>query len=100
VTEPVLVVDVAEGVARVTLNRPEVRNALDEALLGELDRALRRLEDDPAARVIVLRGAGDRRSAPGPISSGSATGARPSRRASPSADWPGSSSTWPGCERP
>ena len=59
-TEPVLVVDVAEGVARVTLNRPEVRNALDEALLGELDSALRRLEDDPAARVIVLRGAGDR----------------------------------------
>ena len=59
-TEPVLVVDVAEGVARVTLNRPEVRNALNEALLGELDSALRRLEDDPAARVIVLRGAGDR----------------------------------------
>ncbi len=59
-TEPVLVVDVAEGVARVTLNRPEVRNALDEALLGELDSALRRLEDDPAARVIVLRGTGDR----------------------------------------
>jgi len=60
VTEPVLVVDVAEGVARVTLNRPEVRNALNETLLGELDTALRRLEDDAAARVIVLRGAGDR----------------------------------------
>ncbi len=59
-TEPVLVVDVAEGVARVTLNRPEVRNALNETLLGELDTALRRLEDDAAARVIVLRGAGDR----------------------------------------
>jgi len=60
VTEPVLLVDLAEGVARVTLNRPEVRNALNEALLGELDAALRRLEGDPAARVIVLRGAGDR----------------------------------------
>ena len=59
-TAPVLLVDLAEGVARVTLNRPEVRNAFNEALLGELDAALRRLEDDPAARVIVLRGAGDR----------------------------------------
>lgn len=59
-SEPVLVVEVAEGVARVTLNRPEVRNALNEALLRELESALRRLEDDPAARVVVLRGAGDR----------------------------------------
>ena len=59
-SEPVLQVAVAEGVARVTLNRPEVRNALNAALLGELESALRRLEDDPAARVIVLRGAGDR----------------------------------------
>lgn len=59
-TEPVLLVEVAEGVARVTLNRPEVRNALNEALLRELESTLRRLEDDPAARVVVLRGAGDR----------------------------------------
>ena len=59
-SEPVLLVEVAEGVARVTLNRPEVRNALNEALLRELESTLRRLEDDPAARVVVLRGAGDR----------------------------------------
>ena len=59
-TEPILLVEVAEGVARVTLNRPEVRNALNEALLRELESTLRRLEDDPAARVVVLRGAGDR----------------------------------------
>lgn len=55
-----LLVEVADGVARLTLNRPEVRNALNAALLGELEGALRRLEDDPGARVIVLRGAGDR----------------------------------------
>src|SRR4029077_20548644 len=60
VSEPVLQVEVADGVARVTLNRPEVRNALNEALLRELEASLRRLEDDPAARAIVLRGAGDR----------------------------------------
>ena len=59
-TEPGLLVEVSEGVARVTLNRPEVRNALNEALLRELESALRRLEDDSAARVVVLRGAGDR----------------------------------------
>jgi enoyl-CoA hydratase/carnithine racemase len=55
-----LLVELADGVARLTLNRPEVRNALNAALLGELEGALRRLEDDPGARVIVLRGAGDR----------------------------------------
>ena len=59
-SEPVLQVEVADGVARVTLNRPEVRNALNEALLRELEASLRRPEDDPAARAIVLRGAGDR----------------------------------------
>ena len=59
-SEPVLLVEVADGVARVTLNRPEVRNALNEALLRELEAALRRLEDDPDARVVVLRGAGER----------------------------------------
>jgi enoyl-CoA hydratase/carnithine racemase len=57
---PVLLEELAEGVARLTLNRPEARNALDAALLGALEAALRRLEDDPAARVVVLRGAGER----------------------------------------
>ena len=59
-SEPVLLVEVTDGVARVTLNRPEVRNALNEALLRELEAALRRLDDDAAVRVIVVRGAGDR----------------------------------------
>ncbi|HEY7203471.1 MAG TPA: enoyl-CoA hydratase-related protein [Methylomirabilota bacterium] len=59
-SETPVLVDVAAGVARVTLNRPAVRNALNPAMLAELDSALRRLEDDPAARAIVLRGAGDR----------------------------------------
>lgn len=59
-SEPVLREEMAEGVARLTLNRPEARNALNSALLGDLEAALRRLEDDPAARVVVLRGAGER----------------------------------------
>jgi len=60
VSEPVLRVEVGSGVARLTLNRPEVRNALNEVLLRDLEAALGRLEVDPSARVIVLRGAGER----------------------------------------
>ena len=59
-SEAPVLVEVAGGVARVTLNRPEVRNALNGAMLADLDAAWRRREDDPAARAIVLRGAGER----------------------------------------
>lgn len=55
-----LLVDIRDGIARVTLNRPDVRNALNETMLRELDAALGALERDPAARVIVLSGAGDK----------------------------------------
>ena len=55
-----LLVDSKDGVASVTLNRPEVRNALNAALISELEQVLVSLEADPAARVIVLAGAGDR----------------------------------------
>ena len=55
-----LLVDVKDGVASVTLNRPEVRNALNATLIRELEQALASLEADSAARVIVLEGAGDR----------------------------------------
>ncbi len=55
-----LLVHVADGVGTVTLNRPEVRNALSPAMLRELEAVLGALEADPEARVVVLRGAGDR----------------------------------------
>ena len=55
-----LLVDVRDGVASVTLNRPEVRNALSATLIRELEQALAKLEADQAARVIVLEGAGDK----------------------------------------
>ena len=55
-----LLVDVQDGVASVTLNRPEVRNALSATLIRELEQAWAKLEADPAARVIVLSGAGDK----------------------------------------
>lgn len=55
-----LLVDVKDGVASVTLNRPEVRNALNATLIRELEQAFGKLEADEAARVIVLEGAGDK----------------------------------------
>ncbi len=46
------------AVARVTLNRPEVRNAQSRRLLEEMDDAFRRAVDDDDVRVIVLAGNG------------------------------------------
>jgi methylglutaconyl-CoA hydratase len=46
------------AVARITLNRPEKRNALNEALIAGLKDALRQAHDDPAVRVAVITGAG------------------------------------------
>ena len=50
--------DVAERVAVVTMNRPAALNALSDAMLEALDATLARLEGDPGVRVIVLKGAG------------------------------------------
>lgn len=48
----------ADGVALVTLNRPEVHNALSFELHGEIDAVLTELEADDDVRAIVLTGAG------------------------------------------
>ena len=48
----------ADGVARLTMQRPNVFNAFDEAMIGELDAAFAHAVADPAVRVIVLAGAG------------------------------------------
>jgi enoyl-CoA hydratase len=44
----------------ITLNRPEVMNAINEALVEELLAAVRRLDEDPGLTVGVLTGAGGR----------------------------------------
>ena len=54
----ILVDEPAPGVRRITLNRPEKRNAIDNAMRGELLRALQEADGDPAARVSLVRGAG------------------------------------------
>jgi enoyl-CoA hydratase len=59
-TEPVhLLIDhPLPGVCRLTLNRPEKRNALNNRLRGEIFAALEHNDRDPAVRLTVIRGAG------------------------------------------
>jgi len=54
----VLIDEPAPMVRRITLNRPEKRNALNHALRGDLLTALREADQDDAIRVMIVRGAG------------------------------------------
>jgi 2-(1,2-epoxy-1,2-dihydrophenyl)acetyl-CoA isomerase len=58
VSEPLVVLDIAEAVATVTLNRPDKLNAFNEAMHGELASALDRIEGKGAVRAVLLTGAG------------------------------------------
>jgi enoyl-CoA hydratase/carnithine racemase len=55
---PVLLEENDRGVLRLTLNRPEARNALSAALMAALLEALGRAATDPETRVVVIAGAG------------------------------------------
>ena len=55
-----LLYEVDEGIATVTLNRPDQRNALNGALLAALVDAIKCAQDDEAVRAVVLTGAGDK----------------------------------------
>ncbi|WP_417822618.1 enoyl-CoA hydratase/isomerase family protein [Thalassospira lucentensis] len=46
------------GVARITLNRPDIHNAFDDALIADLTAKIETLDADPAVRVVILTGAG------------------------------------------
>ncbi len=54
-----ILVDEVEGVRRITLNRPERRNALTPEMQGGLIAALEEAGGDRGCRVVVLAGAGD-----------------------------------------
>jgi 2-(1,2-epoxy-1,2-dihydrophenyl)acetyl-CoA isomerase len=58
VSEPTILLDLAEGVATITLNRPDKLNAFNEAMHAELALALDRIEADSAIRALLLTGAG------------------------------------------
>jgi len=53
-----VVYEVAEGIARITINRPEVRNAFRPQTLFELSTAFEQARDDVTVGVIILTGAG------------------------------------------
>ncbi|MPZ69141.1 MAG: 1,4-dihydroxy-2-naphthoyl-CoA synthase [Actinobacteria bacterium] len=52
--------DTAEGIAKITINRPEVRNAFRPKTLFELADAFNVARDDPTVGVIIFTGAGDK----------------------------------------
>ncbi|HSR26522.1 MAG TPA: 1,4-dihydroxy-2-naphthoyl-CoA synthase [Candidatus Eisenbacteria bacterium] len=51
--------DTMDGIARITINRPEVRNAFRPQTLFELSHAFNVARDDPEIGVVILTGAGD-----------------------------------------
>jgi naphthoate synthase len=55
-----IVYETADGIAKITINRPEVRNAFRPATLFELSSAFSAARDDPSIGVIILTGAGDK----------------------------------------
>ena len=55
-----LLYEVRDGVATVTLNRPDQRNALNGELLAALVEAMKSARDDEAVRAVVLTGAGEK----------------------------------------
>jgi 2-(1,2-epoxy-1,2-dihydrophenyl)acetyl-CoA isomerase len=50
--------EVDDGIATITIDRPEKRNAMTYAVLADFTDAVWRAADDPAARVVVITGAG------------------------------------------
>lgn len=55
-----IIVEVSEGIATITFNRPKALNALNAALLDELAHAVAAIESDDTVCVAVLTGAGDK----------------------------------------
>jgi len=53
-----ILIETAESVRVITLNRPEKRNALNDELIAALKAALREADADESVRAIVIRGAG------------------------------------------
>jgi enoyl-CoA hydratase len=76
-----IVLERLDGVARLTLSRPERANALDQAMLGEIGAALDEVESDPQLRALIVRGAG------GAFSSGFDLKEQMARQPSGVAEW-------------
>src|SRR5690348_622483 len=55
-----LLLETTDGVAKLTVNRPESLNALNSEVLGELEAAFSQLDADAAVKVVVLTGSGEK----------------------------------------
>ncbi len=55
-----IIIDREDGITTITLNRPEVMNALDPQAYAEITGAFQEIERDPGTRVGIITGAGDR----------------------------------------
>jgi len=58
VSDDSILFEARDGVARITLNRPDRLNSFTAAMHGALREALERVKGDPATRVVLLTGAG------------------------------------------
>jgi methylglutaconyl-CoA hydratase len=54
-----LLVEIKHGVGIVWMNRPKLKNVLDETVITEMIAAMSALDDDPQVRIVVLAGAGE-----------------------------------------
>jgi len=59
-SEQFVLIERDQGVATVTIQRPEKLNALNQAVIAELTRAFEALADDESLRAVILTGAGDK----------------------------------------
>ena len=55
-----LIYEIEEGICTITLNRPEVYNALSSALIQEITNTFTQAGDDPSVRVVVLTSMGNK----------------------------------------
>ena len=74
-----LEVSINDGIATLTMNRPEARNALSMDMRSELCSALHDVEIDASVRCVVLKGAGDHFMAGGDIKGMGETIKKPAR---------------------
>src|SRR6266699_1808179 len=58
VNSEIVLYSAQSGIVRITLNRPDKKNALNDAMIAALKGALRRADQDETVRVIIMSGSG------------------------------------------
>ena len=59
-SEDLVLLDIEDGVATVTLNRPQAMNALSKALRSQLYQVMKQVDADDSVRAVILTGSGER----------------------------------------